>query len=51
MLSELSQIFPPDRILTAPEDLVPYSFDGTAALKRMPRAVVFALDATAVCAD
>jgi glycolate dehydrogenase FAD-linked subunit len=28
-------------VLTRPEDLVPYSFDGTAALKQRPDAVVF----------
>jgi glycolate oxidase len=30
-----------DAVLTQPEDLVPYSFDGTAALKQRPAAVVF----------
>ena len=30
-----------DRVLLAPEDLIPYSFDGTAALKQRPEAVVF----------
>ena len=30
-----------DSVLVAPEDLVPYSFDGTAALKQRPDAVVF----------
>jgi glycolate oxidase len=35
-------IFPGDAILTTREDLVPYSFDGTAALQQMPAAVVFA---------
>jgi glycolate oxidase len=38
----LSGIFPIDAILTSREDLVPYSFDGTAALQQMPAAVVFA---------
>jgi glycolate oxidase len=38
----LSGIFSADAILTAREDLVPYSFDGTAALQQMPAAVVFA---------
>jgi glycolate oxidase len=28
-------------VLTRPEDLIPYSFDGTAALKQRPSAVVF----------
>lgn len=48
MLPDLACIFPSDRILTAPEDLIPYSFDGTAALKRMPQTVVFALDTTEI---
>jgi len=38
----LSGIFSAEAILTAREDLVPYSFDGTAALQQMPAAVVFA---------
>src|SRR5215213_7059168 len=28
-------------VLTKPEDIIPYSFDGTAALRQMPAAVVF----------
>src|SRR5206468_8625961 len=32
----------PDKILTSLEDLIPYSFDGTAALQEMPGCVVFA---------
>ncbi|HEY5813531.1 MAG TPA: FAD-binding protein, partial [Terrimicrobiaceae bacterium] len=38
----LSGIFPKDAILTGREDLVPYSFDGTAVLQQMPLAVVLA---------
>jgi len=38
----LSGIFPSDAILSAPEDLIPYSFDGTAVLQQMPVGVVFA---------
>jgi glycolate dehydrogenase FAD-linked subunit len=38
----LSKIFPADAILTGREDLLPYSFDGTAALQQMPEAGVFA---------
>jgi glycolate oxidase len=38
----LASILPADRILTAPEDLIPYSFDGTAALSQRPLAVVLA---------
>ena len=39
---ELSRIVGPENVLTAQEDLIPYSFDGTAALKQMPGCVVFA---------
>jgi len=28
-------------VLTQPEDIIPYSFDGTAALRQLPAAVVF----------
>ena len=31
--AELAQLLPPDRILTSPEDLAVYGFDGTAALR------------------
>jgi glycolate oxidase len=44
----LSEIFPPDAILTGREDLVPYSFDATAVLQQMPAAVVFAQTAEQV---
>lgn len=40
-LSALSAVVGPDSVLVAPEDLVPYSFDGTAALRSRPDAVVF----------
>lgn len=30
-----------ENVLTQKEDLIPYSFDGTATLKQLPRAVVF----------
>ncbi|WP_395747478.1 FAD-binding oxidoreductase [Prosthecobacter sp.] len=42
-IQSLKEILPPDRVLTSNEDLVPYSFDGTAALKQRPGAVVFPL--------
>jgi glycolate oxidase len=32
---------PPERFLTAPEDLLAYSYDGTAGLRQRPAAVVF----------
>lgn len=38
----LQEIFPPDRLLTAKEDILPYSFDGTATFYEEPLAVVFA---------
>lgn len=41
MLASLSEIVGADNILSTPEDLIPYSFDGTAALSQMPTAVVF----------
>ena len=37
----LAAIVGPDALLTEAEDLIPYSFDGTAALKQRPEAVVF----------
>ncbi len=39
---ELSAILAPERVLTADEDLIPYSFDGTAAMSGRPLAVAFA---------
>jgi glycolate oxidase len=39
---ELSALLSPDRVLTEPEDIIPYSFDGTAALSHRPLAVAFA---------
>ena len=38
----LAGIFPADAILTSREDLVPYSFDGTAMFQQMPAAVALA---------
>jgi glycolate dehydrogenase FAD-linked subunit len=37
----LADIVGPGSLLTKPEDIIPYSFDGTAALRQMPSAVVF----------
>jgi glycolate oxidase len=39
--SSLREIVGAENVLTSREDLIPYSFDGTAALKQMPGAVVF----------
>jgi glycolate oxidase len=41
VLQELHGRFGPGSLLTSPEDLIPYSFDGTAALSQMPGCVVF----------
>lgn len=38
-LDELKSIVGPDHLLTAPIDLIPYGFDGTAELKQRPLAV------------
>jgi glycolate oxidase len=40
---QLSELLAPSRVLTAAEDLIPYSFDGTAVLNQRPRAVAFAV--------
>lgn len=48
LIQSLKEILSPDRVLTSDEDLVPYSFDGTAALKQRPGAVVFPLTAEEV---
>lgn len=38
---QLTQLLGANRVLTAREDLIPYSFDGTATLKSLPAVVVF----------
>jgi len=42
MLSELRRVVGQLNVLTEKEDLIPYAFDGTAALQQMPGCVVFA---------
>ncbi len=42
VLPRLRSIVGAENVLTAKEDLIPYSFDGTAALQQMPGCVVFA---------
>jgi glycolate oxidase len=42
ILSDLRHLVAADNVLTEKEDLIPYSFDGTAALQQMPGFVVFA---------
>jgi len=49
-LSELRRIAGPDNVLLQKEDLIPYSFDGTAALQQIPGAVVFATSPDQVAA-
>ena len=44
----LAAIVGRDAVLTQAEDLIPYSFDGTAALKQRPEAVVFPRSAAQV---
>ena len=41
ILEALRHIVGPEHVLTQREDLIPYSFDGTAALQQMPGCVVF----------
>src|SRR5580692_9756827 len=43
ILSTLRSLVGRENVLTEKEDLIPYSFDGTAALQQMPGCVVFAL--------
>ena len=40
-LAQLRTIVGADQVLTSQEDLIPYSFDGTAALNQMPGCVAF----------
>ena len=50
LLNALAALVGADRLLTQPEDLIPYGFDGTAALKARPGAVVFPLTTAEVSA-
>ena len=50
ILAELRTRLAGAPLLTAPEDLIPYSFDGTAALSAMPGCVVLARSAADVIA-
>jgi glycolate oxidase len=40
-LAELRRIVGPEHVLTTPEDLITYSYDGTAALQQLPDCIVF----------
>ena len=42
VLSRLRSIVGTENVLVSKEDLIPYSFDGTAAVQQMPGVVVFA---------
>lgn len=48
LVREFARTLGAENVLTAPEDIVPYGFDGTATLKQRPLAVVFARDASQV---
>ena len=50
ILAELRRIVGQQNVLTSPEDLIPYSFDGTAALRQMPGCIVFTVSAGQVAA-
>lgn len=50
VLAALADIVGPQDLLTAQEDLVVYSFDGTAALNQLPGCVVFVTSAEEVSA-
>jgi glycolate oxidase len=50
LLGALVQAVGVDQVLTSAEDILPYGFDGTAALKQRPLAVVFVRDAAQVSA-
>lgn len=50
MIDSLSSALSAERVLTTKEDLIPYAFDGTAALKQLPAAVVFPRNAEEVAA-
>ncbi len=41
IITRLTDLLGKSNVLTEKEDLLPYAFDGTAALKQMPRCVVF----------
>lgn len=50
VLEELRTIVGPTLVLTSKEDLIPYSFDGTAAISQMPGCVAFVRSAADVVA-
>lgn len=48
LVPEFQRLLGTENVLTQKEDLIPYSFDGTAALQQMPGCVVFARTAEQV---
>ena len=50
VIQELAGVLGPAQVLTQPEDLITYSFDGTAALQQLPGCVVFVRDTAEVAA-
>ena len=49
-LNKLRDIVGAENVLTSREDLIPYAFDGTAAIKEMPGSVVFAVSTEQISA-
>jgi glycolate oxidase len=50
ILARVRHIVGADQVLTAREDLIPYSFDGTAALQQLPGCVAFAKSSAEISA-
>ncbi|HWD19193.1 MAG TPA: FAD-linked oxidase C-terminal domain-containing protein [Verrucomicrobiae bacterium] len=50
VIPQLQRIVGPAAVLTQPEDLIPYSFDGAAAMRQMPAAVVLVQTAAEISA-
>lgn len=50
ILARVRHIVGADQVLTAREDLIPYSFDGTAALQQLPGCVTFAKSSAEISA-
>ena len=49
-IEKLRNVGGAENVLTSKEDLIPYAFDGTAAMKEMPGCVVFAVSTDEVSA-
>jgi glycolate oxidase len=50
ILEKLRAIVGVENVLTAKEDLIPYAFDGTAAMKETPGCVVYAVSTDEISA-